>query len=328
MVRIVAAKSYRVCHRADGAAQATLSWQERHGIVVELRSAQGHLGKGEASPLPGYSLDSLEEVEAGLRELWPRLETLSFEDPLKAAKELSHFAQTNSPALIFLLEQAFWEIYQQESADTLAEQLGLSDFHSEVSLSGLVNTAVEPEKDHQLALEAGVRSVKLKIGAPGQLAKELAWAEEFLSFSGIALRLDANRKLSEDWPQHLAAFHAGVEFLEEPEANLCSHSPVSLALDESLQGVEPSENYLLRLPEPYQVLVLKPMVLGGLAITAEWVRCARAVGKEVVLSHLMDGELAMKHYRELAQLTGSRLAHGLGPRLTSSGWVENQSWPC
>ncbi|MFZ5785756.1 MAG: hypothetical protein ACOY3Y_04870, partial [Acidobacteriota bacterium] len=42
------------------------TWRERHGVLLEVEDDGGARGVGEASPLPGYSPDTLEACEAAL----------------------------------------------------------------------------------------------------------------------------------------------------------------------------------------------------------------------------------------------------------------------
>jgi o-succinylbenzoate synthase len=62
---------------------------------------------------------------------------------------------------------------------------------------------------------------------------------------------------------------------------------------------------------PVRRLVLKPAVMGGLRRTLSLARQARAGGREVVVTSLIESAAGLWAAAQLAAATGSRLAHGL-----------------
>ena len=54
----------RVTVRSPRAQDARRSWPERESLLLRLSDEGGQRGLGEATPLPGYSPDRLDQVEA------------------------------------------------------------------------------------------------------------------------------------------------------------------------------------------------------------------------------------------------------------------------
>src|SRR5688500_6181276 len=44
-------------------------WGEREGVMVRLEDEDGNIGYGEAAPIPWFGTESVDEVEAGCRNL-------------------------------------------------------------------------------------------------------------------------------------------------------------------------------------------------------------------------------------------------------------------
>ena len=57
----------RVTFGAPDAAHAQRDWPERYSVLVRVSDSLGRAGVGEASPLPGYGRDTLEDAEAYAR---------------------------------------------------------------------------------------------------------------------------------------------------------------------------------------------------------------------------------------------------------------------
>jgi L-alanine-DL-glutamate epimerase-like enolase superfamily enzyme len=157
------------------------------------------------------------------------------------------------------------------------------------------------------AVRDGAHTIKLKIGGQTPFYDDLARIVAVRRTIGAAvpLRLDANGTLPVDEAAAMLTALAPhrPELIEEPVAaadlarafgdSPSSSTPVPIALDESLQRLEPGQ-----LPRQAAALVLKPMALGGL------VRClafaAAAPHLPVIVTHLYDGPIALAATATLA----------------------------
>lgn len=332
---------------------ARQGWNARESLLVALTCpASGVCGLGEASPLEGFSRESIDDVEGALRSL--DLETLTLEAPLGellGTPQLStlppsaRFAVETAlldgisqvrrmPIERLLLEQLMGESASQ--SDVFLEHTHVS-FEASSGLSSFPTATVidifEPDYlEHALDWhDQGLSTFKVKVGfdLPRETSLLRAWSTRFCSEGKIfELRLDANQSLTEaefdaccDWWRALP-----VAYLEEPcplnvLRSLLSSArdalPLPIALDETLsEGRTIVEPWLDRL----SALVCKPMYLGGITPVLEWAKLARSLDLPIVVSHLLDGPLAMRLYRALAGVVAPNTAAGLGPHPGLSLW--------
>lgn len=294
----------RTVRGAFAAANATQRWGERVGLRLTLTDPEGVFGQGEASPLPGYSPDTLAAARAALEAL-DGLDA-DPERPLEALPPLA--ASAGFAAEVALLDWA-----GRRTRRPLAALLP-PPRHERLPVAALVRTLDEG----RARLAEGYRTLKLKIGA--DLPRELALAGA-LREAGAGLRVDANGALDpEQLPALLRALaDLGVELFEEPCAGRWpADAPVPLAVDESL--AEDSEQALARLRggEAHWA-VLKPMCLGGVREVARLADAVREAGGRVLFSHTFGGPIERAAVAALALALGDG-APGLAPHAGLSVW--------
>lgn len=320
----------RVTVRTPRAQDARRSWPERESLLLRLTDDSGHSGLGEASPLPGYSRDQLDQVEAALgrieaRSLAAALEQRPHSDVLGVLSALGALVSADLPSARMALETAGLDLLARRHGKSAPELLGadgsarpLAQLLGPASAQGLLS-------DADAAVQAGFSHLKLKLGGAGLLDAELAGVRALRERHGnaVTLRLDANGSLSESdvaraW-QSLAPLD--VEWFEEPgqlpEALL---GALPLALDESLQGLDEDAVRAHARRLQARCLVLKPTALGGLAHCWQLAELARALGLQVVLSHTFDGPWAWRAAAALALALPAGCAHGLAPHAGLDAW--------
>lgn len=300
LLRIEAVRLERIHLDPTGAKNAKRLWTEREGRLLRLFAA-GEWGLGEASPLPGYSPDTLEEVEAALSAL-PTDLGLDLDHPLASAAEISA-PLASVPAARFAAETALLDLAARKLQIPAARLLG-------PERSGLRAVAELLAGPEAVAVHrSGIAAVKIKIAG---LAEDLDLIRAVRAAApGLRVRLDANQ-LPLDAAFVRALEPLEIEFLEEPGTIPESGPP--LALDESLRA--PGGTARLEALAPrLGAVVLKPAVLGGLAASLAWAERAARLGVPSVVSHLFDGPVAASALRALAlALPPGGPAHGLGLR--------------
>ena len=318
----------RVTLQTEGARDARRSWPARESLLLRLTDQQGQTGLGEASPLPGYSMDTLDAVEAALGQVVPAaLAQALAQVPARAAlRATASLLAVELPSARMALETAALDLLGKVAGVAAPALLGVRP-DAERPLAQLLGPASDPalEARAEAAVTQGFRHLKLKLGAAGQLQRELAGVLALRKRfgAGVSLRVDANGALSggdvrEAWE---ALERAGIELFEEPgqvpEALL---GRLPLALDESLQGLseEQVEASLRQLQA--RCLVLKPMALGGLDHCWRLAERARDHGVDVIVSHLFDGPLGYRAASALALALPRGPAHGLGPHAALAAW--------
>ena len=285
--------------------------------VLTLRDRNGVVGLGEASPLPGYSPDSIEEAVAALRQLGEA--PLEVDPRVPPRVLLEHFSKEwplRSPSARCALESALLDWIGRVRGEPAHALLGASGVR-EIPIAHLV---LQPDPSAWLAeverlSHAGVAHIKLKIGE--DFARELLFLKRIRDrYPTLQIRLDANRRLPiADLTAHATTLASlGVELIEEPVR--VEHWPEALslpipfALDETLRNPEVATRLLAQ--GRVRAVVLKPMVLGGFAVAFDLAERAREHGAHPLVSHVFDGSIARAAAAELALALGTRLAAGLG----------------
>ncbi|HKY37645.1 MAG TPA: mandelate racemase/muconate lactonizing enzyme family protein [Polyangiaceae bacterium] len=327
----------RVSVPSSGALDARRTLARRESLLLRLTDRDGELGLGEASPLPQYSRDELDDIEPALSAIpMDALEAALEQVPARAAlRAVSSLVSFELPSARMALETA--------ALDLLGNKQGISSpllLGGQADAQRPISLLLGPVLDHTrrggtidgaatklitATMASGFRHFKLKLGAKDALARELATlaAVRQRFGSSISLRLDANGLLSA--ADITSAWEAleplDIELFEEPgpvPETLIGRLP--LGLDESLQGLsEDDVEAAIRKLKP-RALVLKPTALGGIDHCFRLAERARGHGVDVIISHCFDGPLAFRACAALALALPRGLAHGLGPHSVLSAW--------
>lgn len=314
-----------------GAANARRAWREREGLLLTLEDEEGGAGIGEASPLPGFSSDTIERCEETLRGLAPegipeRAEGEGIEAWLGEAVRPLH---PNAPAARFALETALLDLEARRAGVSIASLLAGREVKREVPLAALLSGDERSEvlESARRALARGIRTLKWKIGRPGRFEEEVDTVRALREEIGPepAIRLDANGAwdLVEGGEKLAALAGIGLEFVEQPVVPYLllklGESPVTVAADETL--AVPGAVERLNLVPSCRVLVVKPMTLGGFVPVLKMMKIAKARRYGVVVGHLFDGPVALAASAELALgLPVEPLACGLERHAGLGAW--------
>lgn len=198
------------------------------------------------------------------------------------------------PSILFGLETALQNLRLAQGQIAGDRENGLRPLGPvSVPINGLVWMGTFDEMMQRLEekLSAGFHCVKLKIGAIDWERERtlIAHIRHRYGADQVQIRVDANGgfKTSEAMQrlEELATYH--IHSIEQPipqgqwpaMAALCAASPLPIALDEELIGInDPEEKERLLDTIRPQYIVLKPSLHGGMAGTREWVRLARERG--------------------------------------------------
>jgi L-alanine-DL-glutamate epimerase-like enolase superfamily enzyme len=243
-----------------------------------------------------------------------------------ALSAVANLVPANLPSARMALETAALDLIGQRQGLPAPRLLGAAA-DTQRDLAQLLGPAGSPSLLQEAERErlAGFRHFKLKLGAPGQLERELVDIAALRKrYPQLGLRLDANGALSaseitQAW-QSLSQLD--IELFEEPGAvpdALLGALP--LGLDESLQGLDEAAALALLAQRRARCLVLKPMALGGLTHCWRLAEQARALGAGVVISHCFDGPFAWRAAAALALALPAGLAHGLAPHAGMAAWT-------
>lgn len=278
---------------APSVRNAHLAWPRRSGLLLSVDDGEGHEGHGEASPLPGYSPESLDDCWFSLLP-FVRAPFALPASPLAIEQLAAHLPG----AARFALETALLDLLAQRSSSSGGAWHALlgREHPQPVEVSGLLDLTKETDFSRR-------RVWKLKIGAlplPEELARLRAL--RLAAGPGVALRLDANGAYRLDEAPAILAALAEVEpeLIEEPVAGEAlarlGRCAIPWAADESLR----SHADALLGCEACDAVVLKPAVLGFLGALRLAERATQA-GKGVIVTHLFDGPVALSAAWQLAR---------------------------
>lgn len=272
----------------------------------------GRTAIGECAPLPQLSCDDIPDYEAVLRR---------FCDIIEATGAIPYDEMRNYPSMLFGVETA---LAQLSRTDGLLYDTPFSHGEEGIPINGLVWMGTHDEMLSRLKekLALGFRCVKLKIGAI-DFAKELDLIQHIrkhFSREEVELRVDANGGFTPDVAlerlQELARYD--IHSIEQPimahqwseMAQLCQLSPLPIALDEELIGVNSTDKKirLLDTIKP-QYIILKPSLHGGVAGTREWIALANERGIGSWITSALESNIGLNAIAQLA-------ADIYGPQIT------------
>ncbi len=299
----------------------------RCGLYVTVETAAG-VGTGEASPLPGYSASSLEDVAAELagwvaRAPDPRTLTET-PDPVAAieaaTRTIEHAAARHG------VEQALLS-YLATTTRTSVSALLAPELPTEPTVS---HALVSSLTDATAAVQAGVNTLKLKVGRRPWSADLAVLATIRERHPRVRVRLDANGAWALDEARaYLAdAVRLGVELVEEPLAapspgafvELRAATDVRLAIDESCRDAVALSRWLST-PSAVDALVIKPMETGIFRACA-LARTAAAAGLDVIVTTTLDSPVARRAALAVSHTIPHARRATAGLAITSCATVE------
>ena len=276
--------SERVLHFKQPAGTSRGTYTTRRSWFITLTDENGRQGIGECAPLPNLSCDDIPDYAEKLSTFCE-----SFISNLSAANLLppsSLLPPPEYPSMLFGLETALLNL---QVGSTMLFDTPFGRGEEGIPINGLVwmGTFEEMRERIEQKLAQGFHCVKLKIGAIdfNQELELLKKIRSRYSRREIELRVDANGAFSpDDALQKLEQLSLyDIHSIEQPirqgqwgdMAFLCRESPIPIALDEELIGVNDSytKGQLLDIIKPAYI-ILKPSLHGGMAGTKEWIDLA------------------------------------------------------
>jgi o-succinylbenzoate synthase len=270
--------------------------ETRSGVLVWISEggetgSDAPVGVGEATPLPGWT-ESLAACRAAVGRALDRLET---DGPEAALAEAS-----GTPAARHGVSLALLDLRARVAGVPLYRQLseGTPETVSSVPVNATVGDGriMETVGAALEAVRAGFGTLKLKVGTR-EIAIDAGRVEAIRSevSDDLRLRVDANGAWSRSEARLAVDAIPDLEYVEQPLSadDLAGHADLrnraTIALDETLveHGIEDVVE-----AGAADVVVMKPMVLGG--IDRAWTAATRAreAGVDPVVTTTIDGVVA------------------------------------
>jgi o-succinylbenzoate synthase len=290
---------------------------ERKGFIISVKNQSNEEGIGEAAPLPEFGSESYEDDEKALENIQLNLRLDLNNLPISIDESLSDF--NHLPALRSGIEQAILNLICVEKKTTLGDLFNVVVARN-ISVNGIIGlldnqTAVAMAKELKAA---GYRSIKIKVGR-SSFEDDLEIVKNIRGETGknIMMRLDANGKWDTNEAvnclKQLEQFN--IEYIEQPVSNIenfigiSENTSIPLAADESLRSYKEATDIINNNLAP--VLILKPMMLGGLTTTMKIINQAEKKGLKIVITSSIETSIGRSIAVFAAGILKKQTAHGL-----------------
>ncbi len=290
---------------------------ERKGFIISLKSNNNAEGIGEAAALPEFGSESYEEDESALKNIKLKLK-LDLNNLIPAIEEnLSEF--NHLPALRSGIEQAILNLICVERKSTLSALLNKPTSRN-ISVNGIIGL-INPEEVLKKVRElksGGFRTIKVKAGRE-DFKEDLKILDIVRNETGknFKIRMDVNGKWDTDQAignlEQLKKYD--VEYVEQPVSRveeflrLSDASSIPLAADESIRSYKDAISIIENNLAP--VLILKPMMLGGLITTLRIIEEAEKHDLKIVITSSLETSIGRSIAVFAAAIVKRQTAHGL-----------------
>lgn len=325
----------RMLHFKQPAGTSRGVYTERRIWLVTVTDGSA-IGIGECAPLPDLSCDALPPhiYNNVLRR---------FCDEVEQTGIIPYEAMRPYPSMLFGLETAMMEVRSKaDYGRSILFDTPFSHGREGIPINGLVWMGTYDEMAHRIEdkLAQGFHCIKLKIGAIDfehelELLRNI---RQHYSHREVEVRVDSNGAFSFAdgdalYKLELLSQYA-LHSIEQPVkagqwgnmAELCRESPLPIALDEELIGVNDPEQkrQLLHIIKPAYI-VLKPSLHGGMAGCREWIEAARQEGIGSWITSALESNIGLN---AIAQFCSSvygphiSMPQGLGTGLLFTDNIE------
>ena len=291
---------------------------------------------GEAAPLPDFSKETIDDIEAQVREKFQVIDRYFMQD--NGYDNWNAFAASLDlpPSLRFGLDTFLFDRLSKY------EKLPLSQYLSKSSPSCVrVNALLRETEPEEVIKEArqywnqGFRTIKLKVD--DDFAKTQRILTDLRSgFPEAHLRIDANQLWKVDQAiKNLQSLESlNIEYCEQPvkvadmlmQNEICMKCSIPVAADEAARSIKEIE--ILIENNAADLLVIKPMLIGSFDELFRIAEIAKAHGIELVFTTSFEAGIGRVATAHLAAALGStRFAHGLATgKMLMNDFVEEDSF--
>lgn len=287
----------------------------REGLIIVLETDDGHMGLGEASPLPTARGPLLEGAAAEIAAVAPQLLALT---PQAALRALSRLVGSRglSAAVRCGVDIALHDLRAKEVGLPLCHLLA-SQPAAAVPVNAVLGAASADAlvQAAQAAVANGFTTLKIKVATTNDLRQEIerVRAVRQAAGPGVRIRLDANGGWNR--PTAIAALKTlvnfDIELVEQPVpphdlhgmARVRSETGVPVAADEAVTDEESAHRLLAAAAVDF--LVIKPMVLGGLTAAIQVIAKAQQAGVGSIVTTTIDTGVGTAAALHLAAAHGS-----------------------
>ncbi len=283
-----------VIHIALGSTSVT------ENVLVRLRTEEGVVGWGEASPFPPVTGDTQKTTVVMGKEL---TDTLRGRDPFSLARivaDMDAFAPHN-PSIKAAFEMALWDICGKVAGRPICCLMGSYRDSFETDQTIFIDTPEKMVEAAQNVVRAGFKTIKVKVGESPEKDVERLRAIRQAVGDNIELRIDANQ----GWTPADAV--RGLQGLEKYNIQECEqpvvywdwdglkyvrqHSKIPIMADESVHTPQDAVEAVRR--DAVDMINIKLMKSGGMLQAARIAEIAAAANIKCMLGCMTETRLGL-----------------------------------
>ena len=292
--------------------RATMQEKETFFIKIWDSSNPNIYGIGECAIFRGLSAEDNIDYEKSLNTICDNIHNIN---PLEIAQSSIRFG----------VETALYDL--KKGGKRIIFNTDWANGFNHIPINGLIWMGNYSEMLNRIIekVEAGFSCIKLKIGGI-DFKKELKlirFIRSNFSHDDLQLRLDANGAFSpENALEHLNQLAKyNVHSIEQPikqgqwekMAHICKNSPVPIALDEELIGINDiNQKYdLLKTTTPAYI-ILKPSLCGGFHGANEWISIAQEQNIDWWATSALESNIGLNAIAQWISTFNYTIPQGLG----------------
>lgn len=299
--------------QASGTSRGVLKIKETWFLILE---SDDETGIGECGMFKGLSHDDRPDYEEKLQWVCDNIN-------LGLNELLNHL--NDFPSIQFGLEIAFKSLKSRSDFELFPSKFTTGK--DAININGLIWMGDKTFMNQQISdkIESGFTCIKMKIGAidfQTELDLLKSIRKEF-SPKDIELRVDANGAFAPEEAlekiKRLSDHH--LHSIEQPikqgqihkMAQLCDSTPLAIALDEELIGVNnvTRKQELLQTIKP-QYIILKPTLIGGFNGSDEWIEIGEKLNIDWWITSALESNIGLNAISQFTYIKKSKLPQGLG----------------
>ena len=297
-----------------------------HNIWYVILEENGVQGIGEIAPLKDLSIDAISDLEIIIKHKLTDLITLkSPKNFIEISDVLDNLNLDKYPSIRFGFETALLDLVN--GGKRIIFDNDFNNGLKKTPINGLIWMGDKAFMFNQVKekIEQGFSCIKMKIGAIDfkQECELISYIRSQFSAKEIELRVDANGAFSKNEALEKLKIFSQFEIhsIEQPIKQgqfedmklLCELSPIDIALDEELIGVDDvlEKRHLLELINP-QYIILKPTLVGGLQKTKEWIDIAESLNINWWMTSALESNIGLNAISQFSAEFDNNLPQGLG----------------
>ena len=299
--------------RPSGTSRGVLTEKETWFIILKQN---GRTGIGECGILRSLSYDDRPDYEEKLKWVC---------DNIHLGSELLWEELLEFPSIQFGVEMAFKSLAANDPFLLFPSEFTLG--RDSIPINGLVWMGEEAYMKEQIVekISQGFSCIKLKIGAIDfeNEMKLLKFIRKEFSSEEIEIRVDANGafEISEALEKLKRLSDLKLHSIEQPikqgqvqeMASLCENTPLPIALDEELIGVQTvtEKRKLIQTIRP-QYLIFKPSLIGGMKGTKEWIALSEKQSAGWWITSALESNIGLNAIAQFTYSLENQMPQGLG----------------